>query len=346
MKCAQDNNIKKIQYSGWFALCRSKDLRKQIRAEIIQGIPLVLFRGKDGNVTALLDACCHRQAELSKGKVIDGCIQCPYHGWEFDSQGICQNIPGSRFKKNISKFRVKHFPALEQDGLIWVWVAEKKLEGEKPLRLPFYQDRQFSHVIWEEKVEANFVSTIENLLDPMHTHFVHSGLIRKEGKRNQVKAIIRKYSSSVEVEYQGEEEQSGWIPKLFFNSGKTLKMYGRFFLSGTAQLEYCIDENKRFFLTVLMTPVSEKVTKAIIVNSFAWNLPHFIIKLLAKPFFKKALQQDLMILESQQKNLNRLNGLAKNHDTELDIIAPKIRQLLENPFKEREEEKSERILYL
>lgn len=45
--------------------------------------------------SALVDACPHRLAPLSQGRVDpkSGCIECPYHGWSFDADGSLQTIP-------------------------------------------------------------------------------------------------------------------------------------------------------------------------------------------------------------------------------------------------------------
>ena len=45
--------------------------------------------------SALVDACPHRLAPLSQGRVDpnSGCIECPYHGWSFDTDGSLMKIP-------------------------------------------------------------------------------------------------------------------------------------------------------------------------------------------------------------------------------------------------------------
>lgn len=52
-------------------------------------------RGKDARWAVLDDQCSHRLAPLSQGRVdpATGCIQCPYHGWEFDGSGACTRVP-------------------------------------------------------------------------------------------------------------------------------------------------------------------------------------------------------------------------------------------------------------
>ena len=61
-------------------------------AVTVLGEPLVLWRTEGGALTAAHDRCPHREAPLSHGRVIDDCLQCPYHGWTFRASGACVHI--------------------------------------------------------------------------------------------------------------------------------------------------------------------------------------------------------------------------------------------------------------
>lgn len=56
--------------------------------------PIVLIRGKDGEVRALFNRCTHRGATICRteqGKA--EFFTCAYHGWTFDSSGNCLSVP-------------------------------------------------------------------------------------------------------------------------------------------------------------------------------------------------------------------------------------------------------------
>ena len=76
-------------HNQWFIACRSSQLRRRPLARTVLGRPLVLFRPGPGQAAALVDRCPHRNVPLSHGRVAGGRLACPYHGWEFDRQGIC-----------------------------------------------------------------------------------------------------------------------------------------------------------------------------------------------------------------------------------------------------------------
>src|SRR5690348_11861369 len=80
--------------NNWYVACLAKELRadKPV-SSVIYDEPIVLFRGPSGLPIALEDRCAHRHAQLSKGRVCDGEIQCPYHGWTFNSAGQCTHVP-------------------------------------------------------------------------------------------------------------------------------------------------------------------------------------------------------------------------------------------------------------
>ena len=62
-------------------------------ARTVAGRPLALWRTTDGRVSALADACWHRLAPLSKGKILGEELQCPYHGLRYNRAGRCTSMP-------------------------------------------------------------------------------------------------------------------------------------------------------------------------------------------------------------------------------------------------------------
>ncbi len=60
---------------------------------VVADTPVVLFRDEAGRLAALVDRCPHRGVALSLGQVRDGCVVCPFHGWEFEGDGACAHVP-------------------------------------------------------------------------------------------------------------------------------------------------------------------------------------------------------------------------------------------------------------
>ena len=85
--------------NGWFMLCESNELKKgQVIRKQALGKEFAVFRGEDGNVSVLSAFCPHLGANLAVcGKVKKNCLVCPFHGWEFNSDGKVRFFPFNHF---------------------------------------------------------------------------------------------------------------------------------------------------------------------------------------------------------------------------------------------------------
>ena len=80
----------------WYAIELGNEVGDEPVQVRVHGHDLVLWRSKDGTVNAQSDLCVHRGGSLGGGRVVDGCVQCPYHGWRYDSDGVCLEIPANK----------------------------------------------------------------------------------------------------------------------------------------------------------------------------------------------------------------------------------------------------------
>jgi phenylpropionate dioxygenase-like ring-hydroxylating dioxygenase large terminal subunit len=82
----------------------------------------VLFRDAEGACHALSNRCAHRRAPLSSGRLTEQFfVECPYHGWRYNSTGACVAIPNLRPEEKIPKnYRVQAFETFERDGFIQI----------------------------------------------------------------------------------------------------------------------------------------------------------------------------------------------------------------------------------
>ncbi|EFJ39989.1 hypothetical protein VOLCADRAFT_100270 [Volvox carteri f. nagariensis] len=113
------------------------------------GQDLVLWRDGSGRWRAFKDACPHRLAPLSEGRIEkDGTLLCAYHAWRFDGSGACTAMPfcspDDPGRRNPRSCAVS-YPALERGGLLWVWAqggpgAEEAAAAKQPPVPPEVQD--------------------------------------------------------------------------------------------------------------------------------------------------------------------------------------------------------------
>jgi phenylpropionate dioxygenase-like ring-hydroxylating dioxygenase large terminal subunit len=162
---------------GWYAAAWAREVGREPLARRVADEPIALYRTQAGEPVALADACWHRLAPLSMGRLIgDEAIRCPYHGIVYNSNGRCIQMPAQE-TLNPSAV-VRSFPVVERHGLVWVWVGD-----------PFAADldlvpdmHQLDHPGWAGAGETidlncNFALVLDNLMDLTHEEFIHTSSI-------------------------------------------------------------------------------------------------------------------------------------------------------------------------
>lgn len=137
------------------------------------GQRIVLWLGADGHPVAVVDRCCHRSTQLSKGAVIDGCLRCPYHGWSFAGTGACVHVPQLDAGQKIpSSYQIQAYSCAERYGYVWVCLDAKPLF---PIpEIPEADDRTNRLIPqFYERWECSGLRVMENSFDNSHFSFVH-----------------------------------------------------------------------------------------------------------------------------------------------------------------------------
>ncbi len=137
--------------------------------------PLVLFRNQDGQLGCLTDRCCHRAARLSDGQIIDGKLECLYHGWQYGTDGQCLHIPQLPADAKIpAKACVQSFVVVERQGIVWVWSGEPEAAEEEPIPTLADLDKpEFTSIDTVADLPYDQTYLIENSLDPAHVFISH-----------------------------------------------------------------------------------------------------------------------------------------------------------------------------
>lgn len=167
--------------NAWYVAAWDHEVTtKGILSRTVANRPLALYRTQDGRAVALADACWHRLAPLSKGKLIgkDG-IQCPYHGLRFNSAGRCTSMPAQETLNPSAT--VPSFPIVERYRFVWVWLGDPTLAD--PTLVPdMYQMDSDQWAGDGETIHApcNYQLLLDNLMDLTHEEFVHATSIGQE----------------------------------------------------------------------------------------------------------------------------------------------------------------------
>jgi phenylpropionate dioxygenase-like ring-hydroxylating dioxygenase large terminal subunit len=159
--------------NAWYPAAWSRDIAYALTQRRILGEQIALYRTTAGMVVALEDACPHRLAPLSMGRLKGDAIECGYHGMTFDCSGTCIRIPGQPLIPPNA--RVRCYPVVENMGLAWIWMGDPALaDRSKVFDLPQYHDPNWSAVEGDAlRIDCHYLSLADNLCDPAHVSFVH-----------------------------------------------------------------------------------------------------------------------------------------------------------------------------
>ncbi len=139
---------------------------------------LIAFRDSEGKLGLIDEFCAHRCVSLWFGRTEDNGIRCPYHGWKYDINGQCTDVPSEdpEYAKNI---KLKSYPLVEKGGILWTYMG--KPENQPPL--PEYEvctlpeEQRF---ISKRYQESNWLQALEGGIDSSHVSFLHSHNLEKD----------------------------------------------------------------------------------------------------------------------------------------------------------------------
>lgn len=156
---------------SWHAVARCDDVGREPLAVELLGRRLVVVRLAER--IAVLDAACpHRGTSLELGKVVDGCLQCPYHGWRFAPDGRCTSIPALPGGPIPAAAHTRSHLAVERDGLVWTSLDQNADPGNIP-GLPLTGDGLRLVAGPPMRWATSAGRHLENILDLAHFPFVH-----------------------------------------------------------------------------------------------------------------------------------------------------------------------------
>nr|APR63724.1 hypothetical protein [Populus tomentosa] len=160
----------------WYPLYLTKDVPDDAPLGLtVFDKQVVLYKDGQGELRCFEDRCPHRLAKLSEGQLIDGRLECLYHGWQFEGEGNCVKIPQLPANAKIPQSAcVKTYEVRESQGVVWVWMSLKsqpninKLPWFENFARPGFKDSSAVH-----ELPYDHSILLENLMDPAHIPISH-----------------------------------------------------------------------------------------------------------------------------------------------------------------------------
>lgn len=173
-RITQDQPAGKLLRHYWQPAALAVELEGQrpIRPVELLGQHFVLFRDEDGNLGMLDRDCPHRNADLAFGRLEDGGLRCPFHGWLFDVKGRCLQTPAEPKDSTLCKrIQQKSYPVIEKSGIIFAYLGE----GEPPAfpDLDCFVAPDDYVFAFKGLIDCNWLQALEVGIDPAHASFLH-----------------------------------------------------------------------------------------------------------------------------------------------------------------------------
>lgn len=136
---------------------------------------LIAFRDTDGRLGLMDEFCAHRGVSLWFGRNEEGGLRCPYHGWKFDVNGNCLEVPSEAPESGFcEKIKLQAYPLIQVGDVLWTYMGPKEHQPEPPAyefaTVPANQT--FTSKRFQE---SNWMQAMEGGIDSSHVSFLHSG---------------------------------------------------------------------------------------------------------------------------------------------------------------------------
>jgi phthalate 4,5-dioxygenase oxygenase subunit len=145
---------------------------RPIKSVQLLGEDLVIFKDERDRYGLIGRHCPHRGTDLSFGRLENGGLRCPFHGWLFDVNGKCLETPAEPDDSNLcSNLKHKAYPVVEKSGILFAFLGPSE-----PPAFPHFDCfvAPESHTFaFKGLIDCNWLQSLEVGIDPVHTSFLH-----------------------------------------------------------------------------------------------------------------------------------------------------------------------------
>lgn len=208
------NSFVAFPRNAWYVAAYPEDIRHELFARRILGDHLVFYRRNNDSLVALQDTCPHRLAPLSRGRLIDDCVECPYHGLRFEGDGKCSFNPHPPGTIPV-KMQVRSYPIAERHGLIWIWMGDEKRANPADIPdLSYLTDSATWRTVYSYfHLPFGADLMIDNVMDLSHLEFLHKGSL-STGYREDTRATMT-------TSEEGGNVRVSWVLRDFVTTAHT-----------------------------------------------------------------------------------------------------------------------------
>jgi phenylpropionate dioxygenase-like ring-hydroxylating dioxygenase large terminal subunit len=283
----------------WYVIGKPSDFKPNESKKItVWSKNYVIWKNYNNEYFALDDVCPHKGASLSGGQIYNNCAVCPYHGYEFNTNGTLVKVPGLNFQSSpihdVSKFSI-----VEKNG--WVYLNTMSTNDTNK-NINIFEEEEISKnypVVFLE-MDFNCYSRIlsENSLDVMHIGFVHTfGNTKNPApiKEYPPKLVSQFHYKTI---YDYESGDDSIVKKIF--GIKNLKIENEFILPHTTVARVKFGNYVSTVITFAL-PISENKSRLFVktYRNFWYN---DIGDSITRKLMFNTMLQDKLVVENIDKN--------------------------------------------
>ena len=185
--------------NGWFQIAYSDEIKPgDVKPLKYFGKDLVIWRSEDGEL-AVLDAFCpHLGAHLGHGGTVKGSsIECPFHAWQFGTDGKCTAVPYAEHiprKAKLPTWQVKEVASMV---MCWHHANGEPPNFDIPDDIPEWGNDEWTEVVQREwTIKTRNQEMAENAVDTAHFHYLHGTTNMPKSEASAAGHILRVFSGA------------------------------------------------------------------------------------------------------------------------------------------------------
>jgi phenylpropionate dioxygenase-like ring-hydroxylating dioxygenase large terminal subunit len=265
----------------WYPVAKSGQVTNETPLRVrMLCLDFVAFRDSEGVPHVLADTCVHRGAALGEGKIVGDCVQCPYHGWQYNGDGQCVLIPTqAKSEKPPGRAKVDSYPVQEKYGILFAFLGDLP-EAERP---PLWDVEEYTADDWRAnelvvfEVDYYYERSIENALDPAHNEFVHPkqgapGMLLDFSKTPIEMKTIGDWGSGFMMPFSQQTPEGGILAQANQYNEEVVKAGSGFFGPNAVVTWLHFTTENKFHQYFFEAPIDENRTRI-----FFLNMRHFMM---------------------------------------------------------------------
>jgi phthalate 4,5-dioxygenase oxygenase subunit len=150
-----------------------------VRVKLL-GENLLAFKDSEGRIGLVDEFCPHRRVSLWFGRNEECGLRCSYHGWKFDVNGNCVDLPSEPEDSGVrQRIKLKSYPCIEQGGAIWTYMGPPELQPEPPA-LEWSLVPPQRRFVSKRLQQNNYLQAVEGGIDSSHVSFLHGSSLKSD----------------------------------------------------------------------------------------------------------------------------------------------------------------------